>query len=83
MQRRKKSSLLVKRSSKSFRDHSVISEEKAHLLSDFQIEDINEYIQSSEIEMINIATSNIYDTNSYMKRLGEKNKTVKETNVLV
>ena len=68
----------LKRSSKSFREHSVISEEKAHLLSDFQIEDINEYIQSSEIEMINIATSNIYDTNSYMKRLGEKNKTVKD-----
>lgn len=67
----------LKRTTKSFRAYTGIAEEKAHLLNDFQIEDINDYIYDSEIKMINIATSNLYDKESYMKRLESKSKSVK------
>lgn len=68
----------LKRATKDFRYLTMVSEEKAHLLNEFQIEDICEYINDAETRMHTIETINVYDTESYTNRVEARSDDVKE-----
>lgn len=68
----------VKRAVETTRSQLSIDSDDVFYMTDFQIEDIVEKINNDEQEMVSVITEDIYDTESYKKRIDDEGERVEK-----
>ncbi|MCD8364651.1 MAG: hypothetical protein LUC83_02330 [Clostridiales bacterium] len=66
----------IKQATDTFRRMNVLSEDRAAVLNEFQVDDVKEHIGVEEREMVETYTENIYDVQRYYKRMEDKQRSV-------
>lgn len=68
----------LEKATEELRYESVQEEKRFRSLNHFQIDDIREYVDNEENEMVSIKTDNFYDVERYEKRVLAKNQEVEK-----
>ena len=68
----------LKRATGDLRQMNEADVDKALLLNEFQLEDIQEHISSEELRMIGIETPGVYDTSAFDERLKQEDRKVRD-----
>ncbi|MCD8110986.1 MAG: hypothetical protein LUE14_13005 [Clostridiales bacterium] len=62
----------IRKATDDFRKMNVLTEDRAAVLNEFQVEDVKEHINQEEREMVETNTADLYDVRRYYKRMEEK-----------
>ncbi|MCD8150243.1 MAG: hypothetical protein LUE92_11955 [Clostridiales bacterium] len=68
----------IKQATDTFRRMNVLSEDRAAVLNEFQVEDVKEHVGVEEREMVETRTGNIYDVQRYYKQMEDKQRGVQD-----